>query len=67
MARINDHILASIPVAANKNQENMLEAYHKSFQTGSIEDHMESQRHWLMDINPHVETNIGKAIYAVAV
>ncbi|SAM08954.1 hypothetical protein [Absidia glauca] len=59
MARINDHILASLPVAANKNQENMLTAYHKSFQTGSIEDHMESQRHWLMDINPHVETNIG--------
>ncbi|KAI8342803.1 peptidase family M49-domain-containing protein [Chlamydoabsidia padenii] len=59
MAKVNQHILASLSVAANKNQENMLKAYHNSFQSGSIEDHMESQRHWLHDINPQVETNIG--------
>lgn len=60
MSKVGENIQASISVAANDNQENMLKSYHDSFKTGSIEDHMESQRHWLRDINPHVETNIGK-------
>ncbi|SAM03646.1 hypothetical protein [Absidia glauca] len=59
MSKVGENIQASISVAANDNQENMLKSYHDSFKTGSIEDHMESQRHWLRDINPHVETNIG--------
>lgn len=60
MTKVAENIKASIPVAANNNQENMLKSYHDSFASGSIEEHMESQRHWLRDINPHVETNIGK-------
>ncbi|ORZ19820.1 dipeptidyl peptidase III [Absidia repens] len=59
MAKVAENIKASIPVAANNNQENMLKSYHDSFASGSIEEHMESQRHWLRDINPLVETNIG--------
>ncbi|ORZ10408.1 dipeptidyl peptidase III [Absidia repens] len=59
MAKVAENIRCSIPVAANSNQENMLKSYYDSFKSGSIEEHMESQRHWLRDINPLVETNIG--------
>ncbi|CAO3581479.1 unnamed protein product [Absidia cylindrospora] len=59
MAKVAENIRCSIPVAANINQERMLNSYYDSFKSGSIEEHMESQRHWLRDINPLVETNIG--------
>ncbi|KAI8092459.1 dipeptidyl peptidase III [Halteromyces radiatus] len=59
MTKVAENIQSSIPVAANDNQRNMLNSYYDSFKTGSIEDHMESQRHWLRDIGPLVETNIG--------
>ncbi|KAI8059338.1 peptidase family M49 [Gongronella butleri] len=59
LTKVNEHIHQAKAAAANGNQSKMLHAYHDSFKTGSVEDHMESQRHWLRDINPHVETNIG--------
>ncbi len=37
----------------------MIDCYIESFQTGSIKKHIESQRHWVKDIKPVVETNIG--------
>lgn len=45
--------------AANQNQCSMIDSYIESFQTGSIEAHKESQRHWIKDSCPSVETNIG--------
>jgi len=45
--------------AANSTQVKMLDAYISSFQNGSIISHKESQKHWIKDINPGVETNIG--------
>ncbi|KAJ3148629.1 hypothetical protein HDU86_007383 [Geranomyces michiganensis] len=58
-AKIVDHITAAIPYAANKHQEKMLKSYAESFRTGSIDAHIESQRHWIKDVGPTVETNIG--------
>ncbi|KAG9240713.1 putative dipeptidyl peptidase 3 [Calycina marina] len=45
--------------AANDNQKNMQLAYAKSFETGSLEAYKNSQRFWIRDKGPMVESNIG--------
>ena len=37
----------------------MLSAYIEHFKFGNIEKHKESQRYWIKDFSPIVETNIG--------
>ncbi|KND04584.1 dipeptidyl-peptidase III [Spizellomyces punctatus DAOM BR117] len=59
MTKIADNIRLAIPYAANDHQKKMLEAYAESFSTGSIDAHKESQRHWIRDVGPNVESNIG--------
>lgn len=59
MAEIAKNIKHAIPYTANENQKEMLKNYFDSFETGSIDAHKESQRHWLRDVGPVVETNIG--------
>ena len=45
--------------AENKTQVQMLDAYIESFRTGSMDAHKESQKFWVKDLGPKVETNIG--------
>lgn len=45
--------------AANDTEKTMLAEYAKSYATGSLEAFKESQRRWVEDIGPTVETNIG--------
>ncbi|KAI9268961.1 peptidase family M49-domain-containing protein [Phascolomyces articulosus] len=59
MTKVAENIRKATSYTANEHQSAMLEKYYESFKTGSIEAHMESQRHWLHDIGPDVETNIG--------
>ncbi|KAI9489456.1 dipeptidyl peptidase-like protein III [Zychaea mexicana] len=59
MQKVSENIRQAAAYSANEHQTDMLEAYYESFTTGSVEAHMESQRHWLKDIGPNVETNIG--------
>ncbi|KAJ3186335.1 hypothetical protein HDU85_007775 [Gaertneriomyces sp. JEL0708] len=59
MARAADNIRSAKAYAANETQEKMLEHYERSFRTGSIDEHKESQRYWIRDIGPSVESNIG--------
>lgn len=59
MAKAAENVAKAKRYAANEHQQKMLDAYHESFITGSIEAHMDSQRHWLHDIGPAVETNLG--------
>lgn len=50
---------AALRYVANDTQAAMLEAYIASFETGSMEAHKDSQKFWVKDIGPKVETNIG--------
>jgi dipeptidyl-peptidase-3 len=44
--------------AANENQKNMQLAYAKSFEEGSLEAFKNSQRFWIRDKGPMVESNV---------
>ncbi|VVT46966.1 uncharacterized protein SAPINGB_P001476 [Magnusiomyces paraingens] len=58
-AKIVEEMEGALKYAANETQEKMLKAYIQSFKTGSMEEHKESQKYWVKDIGPKVETNIG--------
>jgi len=45
--------------AANKTEANMMVEYNKSFKTGSLEAFKQSQRYWIQDKGPSVESDIG--------
>ncbi|KAL1306715.1 hypothetical protein AAFC00_005382 [Neodothiora populina] len=45
--------------SANDHQRSMHEEYVKSFESGSMAAHVQSQRHWIKDKGPMVESNIG--------
>ncbi|KAL4476266.1 hypothetical protein ABPG74_009999 [Tetrahymena malaccensis] len=59
LRRVSHHLEQAIPFAANKNQEKMLVHYVNHFNNGNIEVHKDSQRAWVKDQGPIVETNIG--------
>ncbi len=56
---IANELESAIKYAGNPIQVRMISEYVKSFKTGSMEAHKESQRQWVKDIGPAVETNIG--------
>lgn len=49
----------AIPYCANDLQKEMVELYIKSYKTGSIDNHKDSQRKWIKDKGPVVECNQG--------
>ncbi|KAF7713068.1 Dipeptidyl-peptidase 3 [Penicillium ucsense] len=59
MAKIAHNIKLAEKNAANENQKKMLDAYALSFGAGSIEAFKESQRVWVKDQKPALETNLG--------
>ena len=59
MSKIAKSLDLAEAYAANDIQQKMCSAYAKSFRSGSIEDHKDSQRWWIKDIGPTVECNIG--------
>ncbi|KAJ8324403.1 hypothetical protein QVD99_002433 [Batrachochytrium dendrobatidis] len=54
-----DAMAGALQYAANDNQKKMIEAYVDSFRSGSMDAHCESQKHWIRDVGPIVECNIG--------
>lgn len=58
-ARIVEELEGAYKNAENPTQEKMLRAYIDSFKSGSMEAHKLSQKYWVKDIGPKVETNIG--------
>jgi dipeptidyl-peptidase III len=59
MKKIAEHMNKAKEFAANENQQAMCQQYAVSFETGSLKSFKESQRHWVKDIGPTVESNIG--------
>ncbi|PWY93815.1 dipeptidyl peptidase [Aspergillus sclerotioniger CBS 115572] len=59
MAKIAHSVKQAGLHAANDNQKRMLDAYAMSFGSGSIEAFKESQRIWVKDQKPALETNLG--------
>ncbi|EEQ28450.1 dipeptidyl-peptidase 3 [Microsporum canis CBS 113480] len=59
MKKIAESIKQAGANAANDIQKKMHQEYFKSFTTGSIEAYKESQRYWIRDIGPMVESDIG--------
>ncbi|KAK9461218.1 peptidase family M49-domain-containing protein [Lipomyces oligophaga] len=59
MGKIAEMLDKAREYAANKTQERMLVAYSASFREGSMQEHKVSQKEWVRDIGPSVETNIG--------
>lgn len=59
MAKISEECLAAAETSANDIQEKMWREYARSFTIGSIQAHKESQKLWVQDKGPRVESNIG--------
>jgi len=59
MYKVITNLKECIKYAANENQVEMLKHYIRHFETGDINAHKDSQRAWIRDKNPIVETCIG--------
>lgn len=59
MAEVAECIKQAGLNADNDIQKKMHQEYHKSFATGSLEAFKESQRYWIQDKGPMVESDIG--------
>lgn len=59
MAAVALEIKKAQKVALNGTEDKMLEEYAKSFGAGSMNAHVDSQRYWIKDKKPMVESNIG--------
>ena len=59
MAKIGLHIKKAGLHSANTTQRTMMNEYAKSFGTGSLNAFLESQKLWVSDKGPEVESNIG--------
>lgn len=59
MAAITENIKKAAENGDNQTQKDMYNAYAKSFGTGSLLAFKDSQRYWIRDKGPAVESNIG--------
>ncbi|KAI9850202.1 MAG: hypothetical protein M1824_003585 [Vezdaea acicularis] len=59
MEKVVENLYNASRNALNDNQRHMHREYIKSFETGSMKSFKDSQRFWIYDKGPTVETNIG--------
>lgn len=56
---VAENLSLAIPFCENDTQRKMLEAYVSHFKSGDMDLHRESQKFWIQDKGPIIETNIG--------
>eukprot|EP00357_Protocruzia_adherens_P016775 CAMPEP_0114997242 /NCGR_PEP_ID=MMETSP0216-20121206/14785_1 /TAXON_ID=223996 /ORGANISM="Protocruzia adherens, Strain Boccale" /LENGTH=708 /DNA_ID=CAMNT_0002361591 /DNA_START=1606 /DNA_END=3732 /DNA_ORIENTATION=- len=59
LGKVADNLSKAAEFAANETQKQMINAYVEHFKFGDVNKHKDSQRFWIKDLNPAVETNIG--------
>ncbi|KAG5511460.1 hypothetical protein JKF63_07423 [Porcisia hertigi] len=59
MARVVAELRKAQPYAENERQVRMIDHYIEHFEHGDVDAHKESQKVWVKDVGPTVETNIG--------
>lgn len=59
MTKVVENLKLCGNFAANEHQKNMIQKYVEHFESGDVNLHKDSQRHWIKDKGPVVETNIG--------
>jgi dipeptidyl-peptidase-3 len=59
MDTIAHHIEQAKKYAANDNEREMMDEYSESFRTGSLQAFKRSQKAWVLDKGPQVESDIG--------
>eukprot|EP00796_Vickermania_ingenoplastis_P011882 gene11883-8168_t len=59
MGRVVQALQSAKQYAENDTQVRMLDHYIAHFQYGDVQEHKESQKEWVKDLGPVVETNIG--------
>ena len=56
---LNKYLTEAQKYSANEHQNKMIGEYLDHFKTGDMSKHVESQKHWIKDKGPIIETNIG--------
>ncbi|OQO12184.1 hypothetical protein B0A48_02825 [Cryoendolithus antarcticus] len=59
MGKIAENLAKAQEFALNDEERAMQGEYVKAFHDGSMEAHKQSQRHWVKDMGPMVEANVG--------
>lgn len=59
LARINEYLGCALPYVSNQSQYEMIQKIQESFATGNLATYKDSQRIWVNDKAPPVETVIG--------
>ena len=59
LREVNRNLEKAIEFSANKNESKMLQKYIEHFKSGNISTHKDSQREWIKDQQPTIETNLG--------
>ena len=59
LVECNTYLKEALKYCANETQEKMVQKYIDHYQTGNIETHKDSQRLWVKDQQPVVESNMG--------